>query len=262
MVESWWWKNWTPTEQVKPWISRTNSAWSKWMHHEGVPNDWSTQLSSMNVQQSDYAVMSISVRSQNWVGEMWVTCLVGQNIECFTCFQVWGGLHFKPDIPIFTDSSWFLHDGLFESKAMVVWRASDFFGFHKRTIKTRRTVIVYYTVCIYIYINIQLLYKFGIVQTSHFQVSRCCAGSTEAMLVWKQLLGKITQYKKDYLNRSSPHPSFHPNRNQTTRKCPQYCSTKTKGSNWPFTPGVCSWFSGSSRLIGSCCLSSFQRAGD
>lgn len=117
-------------------------------------------------------------------------------------------------------------------------------------------------VYIYIYINIQLLYKFGIVQTSHFQVSRCCAGSTEAMLVWKQLLGKITQYKKDYLNRSSPHPSFHPNRNQTTRKCPQYCSTKTKGSNWPFTPGVCSWFSGSSRLIGSCCLSSFQRAGD
>ena len=43
----------------------------------------------MNVQQSDYAVMSISVRSQNWVGEMWVTCLVGQSIACFTC--VWGG---------------------------------------------------------------------------------------------------------------------------------------------------------------------------
>ncbi len=38
------------------------------------------------------------------------------------------------------------------------------------------------------------------------------------MLLWKQLLAKLTQYKKDYLNSSSPHPSLHLNKNQKLTK--------------------------------------------
>ena len=197
---------------------------------------------------------NVHIRSQNWVGDMRVTCLVGQNITCFTCVQILGH-HISSLLFLFIQI-------LPDPSMMACWKQSfgslghvNFSSFsllfsilQGREGAPKKTVGYHLLWFMYISLGDQSLSCTSVLRWYW------------RMLLWKQLLAKLTQYRRDYLNSSSPHPSLHPNKNQKLTKFIVFF-TKTNDTDWPFTPGVRPWFSGSSRLIGSCCLSSFQREG-